>query len=94
MLSPDRLYGLAQLGHVFLGEGVQGPLDGGLVGHTLPPEGSLQRQVRTQPDIDLVESLTAREDAHEGVDELLRGRVLERLLGDVDAGKGLQDALF
>src|SRR5215217_376853 len=61
-----------------------------LIGTTLLAEGSLERRIGAHPDIDLVESFTTREDAHEGVDELLSRRVFYALLDDVDAREGLR----
>src|SRR5215208_5465303 len=68
--TPYGLHGFSELGHVFLAKGVEGPLDGGLIGTAIPPEGPLKRHIRAHPAVDLVESFTARKDAHEGVEEL------------------------
>jgi hypothetical protein len=65
-----------------------------LIGTTLPAEGSLERRIGAHPDIDLVESFTTREDAHEGVDELLSRRVFYALLDDVDAREGLKHSFL
>ena len=84
------LHGLPQLGHVFLAKGLEGPLDGGLIGTAIPSEGSLKRRIRAHPDVRLVESFTARKDAHQRVDELLLGSVFYALLDDVDATERLE----
>ena len=60
MACLDGLHGLPQLGHILLAEGVEGSLDGGLVGAALPAEGLLQRRVGAHPDVGLVDGLAAR----------------------------------
>src|SRR5215210_6192424 len=60
----DGLDGPAQLIDVLVSEGVEGLLDGGLLGRALSPKGSLEGKVGTHPDVYLVESRTTREDAH------------------------------
>jgi hypothetical protein len=92
--AADALHGLAQLADVLLGEGVQGPLDGGLLGHALASEGSGKGHVRAHPCVRLVDGLAPRKHAHECVRELLGGGVFDRLLVDLHARKGLECPLL
>lgn len=65
-----------------------------MLGYPLATESPAKGEVRTHPDVGLVESLAARKHAHKDVGELLGRGVLEGLLVDLYAREGFERPLL